>query len=946
MVLEGNQPLLLNRPGTAWLIESGSVAVFSVDIEDGSLTGERRFLFDVGAGEILLGTTTPTARTRGLIAVAVQESVLGMLEARQVVSATHGRAEIEAWIGKLASTLAPLKPNAHAPVAVAAGQQIRLKSGEAAACSGNSIVWVRVLLGSARLMGYDEGQLEPSDELIPLPQGVWLQTPESVELCAASPAGLSSEQLLRGAALLEPVFFRALEDLNRLAESEYRSRFEQRQELNQRLASETLRDLAGASLIGAPASVPTVSGPPLLVAAQVVGQAQGITIRPAVGDLEARRTLQAIALASGVRTRRVILAGRWWVEENGPLLAYKDAKKAPVALVPARPSPLGQLLKASRYTMFDPADRSWTPVSAAVAARLFPVASSFYRPFGDKRSTWDLLRFGVELYHRDLLMIVVCAVVVVLFGMVTPQSTAILVNRAIPDGNRSLVLQIALGMAAALLGGMLFDLTRSVSALRVLNAMTIALQTAAWDWLLKLRPAFYREFSIGDLRGQVDGFSRIHEQLTPETLRIVAGGLAGSAYVALMFYYSAPLGLLALLSGLVVVAATAASGISLSRSQYLLQQMEGAISGLMVQLINAVPKLRVAGAEQRAFAHWGKLYGRKQRVAYEVQRTRDRLTLVNATMPTLATGLAFGVALDGPDIGTFLAFSLALGMFMRGVTQLSDSFGGLVSIGIRWQRTRRILETPPEVSPGKKHPGRLAGRLALNHVSFRYREHGRLTLEDVSIHAEPGECIALVGPSGCGKSTILNLLLGFEVPSSGAIFVDGQDLADLDLTAVRRQIGVVRQDSQLMSESIFENITCGSPAPMKDAWEAARAAGLAHDIEQMPMGMHTVIAEGGSNISGGQKQRLLIARALVLKPTILLLDEATSALDNHTQQVVTESLTTLSATRVVVAHRLSTIRQADRIYVIQAGRVVQVGTYGELAHQPGLFAQLMRRQTA
>ena len=938
--------MLLNRPGAAWLIESGSVAVFWVDIEDGSPKGERRFLFDVVAGEILLGTTTPAEQTRGLIAVAVQESILGILEAPDVVSAIRGRAHIEAWIGKLASTLAPLKPNSHSLVAVAAGQPITLKSGEVAACSGDSIVWVQVLLGSALLMGYGEGQLEPSDQLIPLPPGMWLQTPESVELDAASLTGLSSQQLLRGVTLLEPVFFRALEDLDRLAASELRARFEQRQELHQRLASETLRDLASASAKGAPASASTLSGPPLLVAAQVVGKAQGITIRPAVGDLDARRMLQAIALASGVRTRRVILAGRWWVEENGPILAFKDADKAPVALVPAKPSLSGQLLNASRYTMFDPADRSWTPVKSSVAATLFPAAATFYRPFGDERSTWDLIRFGVEFYHGDLLMIVVCAVTVVLFGMVTPQATAVLVNQAIPDGNRSLLLQVALGMSAALVGGMLFDLTRSISALRVLNAMTIALQTGAWDWLLKLRPAFYRDFSVGDLRGQVDGFSRIHEQFTPETLRIVAGGVAGSAYIALMFYYSVPLGLLALLCGLVVITATAASGVSLSRSQYSLQQMEGAISGLMVQLINAVPKLRVAGAEQRAFAHWGKLYSRKQRVAHQVQRTRDRLTLVNATMPTLATGLAFSLALDGPDIGTFLAFSLALGMFMRGVTQLSDASGGLVSIGIRWQRTRRILETEPEVSPGKRHPGGLAGRLALDHVTFRYREHGPLTLEDVNIHAEPGECIALVGPSGCGKSTILNLLLGFEVPSSGAIYVDGQDLAGLDLTAVRRQMGVVRQDGQLMSESIFENIICGSLSPMKDVWDAARAAGLADDIEQMPMGMHTVIAEGGSNISGGQKQRLLIARALVRKPKILLLDEATSALDNHTQQIVTESLNRLKTTRVVVAHRLSTIRQADRIYVIRAGRVVQEGTYAELARQPGLFAQLMHRQSA
>jgi ABC-type bacteriocin/lantibiotic exporter with double-glycine peptidase domain len=229
-------------------------------------------------------------------------------------------------------------------------------------------------------------------------------------------------------------------------------------------------------------------------------------------------------------------------------------------------------------------------------------------------------------------------------------------------------------------------------------------------------------------------------------------------------------------------------------------------------------------------------------------------------------------------------------------------------------------------------------------VSFRYRKEGRLTLNDVSIHANPGECIALVGPSGSGKSTIVNLLLGFETPSSGAVLLDGHDLSSLDLAAVRRQIGVVQQDSRLMSQTIFENIACGGPCTLDDAWEAARAAGLAEDIERMPMGMHTVVSEGGSNLSGGQRQRLLIARALVLRPKILLFDEATSALDSRTQQIVTESVQRLKATRVVVAHRLSTIRQADRIYVIEAGRVVQQGSFEDLACQPGLFAQLTKPQ--
>jgi ATP-binding cassette subfamily C protein len=238
------------------------------------------------------------------------------------------------------------------------------------------------------------------------------------------------------------------------------------------------------------------------------------------------------------------------------------------------------------------------------------------------------------------------------------------------------------------------------------------------------------------------------------------------------------------------------------------------------------------------------------------------------------------------------------------------------------------------------------GRITIDRVSFRYRKDGALILEDVNINAEPGEFIALVGGSGSGKSTIFRLLLGFETPEEGSIYYDGQDLSGLDVSAVRRQLGVVLQNGKIMSSSIFENLAGGARITLDEAWEASRMAGFADDIDAMPMGMHTVISEGGGNLSGGQRQRLLIAKALVLKPRILLFDEATSALDNRTQAIVSESLDKLQVTRIVIAHRLSTIRNAHRIYVLQAGKVVQQGSFDELAFREGLFAQLMQRQMA
>jgi ABC-type bacteriocin/lantibiotic exporter with double-glycine peptidase domain len=267
-----------------------------------------------------------------------------------------------------------------------------------------------------------------------------------------------------------------------------------------------------------------------------------------------------------------------------------------------------------------------------------------------------------------------------------------------------------------------------------------------------------------------------------------------------------------------------------------------------------------------------------------------------------------------------------------------------LEVVVLWERAKPILHETPEIDVNKADPGKLSGKLELEHVCFRYKADGPWNLDNVSIKAEAGEFIAFVGPSGSGKSTIIRLLLGFDTPELGTVYFDGQDLSGLDTSAIRRQLGVVLQNGRINSASIFENISGGALVTIDEAWEAARMAGFADDIQAMPMGMHTVISEGGTNLSGGQRQRLLIARSLVLKPKVLIFDEATSALDNRTQAIVSESLDKLRVTRVVIAHRLSTIKNADRIYVIEAGRVVQQGSYDELASQEGLFANLMARQ--
>jgi ABC-type bacteriocin/lantibiotic exporter with double-glycine peptidase domain len=362
----------------------------------------------------------------------------------------------------------------------------------------------------------------------------------------------------------------------------------------------------------------------------------------------------------------------------------------------------------------------------------------------------------------------------------------------------------------------------------------------------------------------------------------------------------------------------------------------------------------VAAAEQHAFNEWGRRYAGQLRLTAEMAALQDLGRLINFALPAISSILLYAFSADAfafgsgepgrASTGTFLAFHAAFGIFVSGISAAGHTLVDVVDSCAKSRLIQPLLEAEPEVDVTKLDPGRLDGRLELRDVSFRYQAGGRHVLWRANIEASPGEYIAIAGASGSGKSTILRLLLGFETPESGIIAVDDRDLRTLDLGAVRRQLGVVLQNDRLNTGSIFENITFGCRATLDVAWQVARDVGLADEIEQMPMGMHSLVNEGGTNLSGGQRQRLLLARALIRNPRILLLDEATSALDNRTQAIVSRSIAARGITRITVAHRLSTIEQADRIYVLQDGRVVQAGTFQQLSGTPGVFQDLLRRQ--
>lgn len=391
----------------------------------------------------------------------------------------------------------------------------------------------------------------------------------------------------------------------------------------------------------------------------------------------------------------------------------------------------------------------------------------------------------------------------------------------------------------------------------------------------------------------------------------------------------------------------------------------------MLQLLGAVGKLRVAGAETGAYARWAAPYSHLMGVSYDQQRLNMLLIVFKNVFNFLTIGALIGVIawlsgelfavfetpttwarIDAEALhkelptATFVAFHVAYGQFLGAVYGISQTLVKLTNLKPLYERIQPIFDEEIEDDAGFEDPGQLSGAIEIADVQFRYAPEAPLVLRGLTMNIRSGEFVAIVGTSGAGKSTLVRLLLGFDKAESGSVFYDGQDLVHLDKRLLRRQFGVVLQNGRALAGSLFDNIAAGANVTRDDAMEAARLAGLAKDIEQLPMGLDTYLSEGASTLSGGQRQRLMIARAIVSRPKILIFDEATSALDNETQALVSKGLEEFDATRIVIAHRLSTIVHADRIFVLDQGQVAEQGTYDELMAKDGVFAQLAKRQIA
>jgi NHLM bacteriocin system ABC transporter ATP-binding protein len=957
--LQGNVPLLLNNPNVIWIVQTGTIALFAVKTVNGIPEGERRYLFDVNTGEALFGLSSNHAALDlpelSVIAVAVEPSEL-IEQSVSNLTVSHLISLVDPWLHQLAQIEGLPKP-AFAP-SIAIDRFISLDQHQIFQPPAATVLWLQGQTGVVQWYGWENITLTAESDLLPLATGMWFSAADAAQFSIYSLDQFqSTDRLLKGLEQVHQLLLHTIEHITAQEIQTDFSHFQARQKLSRLVTQTTLQDLV--SLLRPHPEGQLPDGDHLLMAAGAVGRAIGVIIEPpmtAEDPTRMKNPLEAIAYASQLRLRRVILRDHWWHKDGGAMVAYTREGQHPVALLP----------RAGQYQMFDPqsakspahlSQKSPYPIiDATLAARLHPSAYIFYRPFTAQiPRAWDLVRFAFRGQVKNLSLMLGMGAAVTLLGMLLPLATGVLIDQALPMGDRQLLLQISLGLLFFAIGSIGLQWIQSIAAMRLETLSEASMQAAVWDRLLRLKPDFFRQYTIGDLDSRVSSISQIRSKLTGTTLQTLLTSFFALLNFGLMFAYSPQLALVSGLLAGVAIAFIAIAGTLLLRITRPLLEIRSDIYGLLVKLIEAVPKLRSAGAEERAFATWGKKYTQQLKLESKTQLIQDSAKVFNTVLPGITSTLLFWttVILLGKaqaagttslSTGQFLAFTAAYGIFISGATSLSNTIITVLDVVTLWRRSQPILTAEPEVDATKADPGRLTGRVVVDRATFRYRPDGALILDQVSLYAEPGEFIALVGPSGSGKSTLMRLLLGFNTPSEGTVSYDGQDLASLDITAVRRQLGVVLQNGRINAGSIYENIAASTLLPVSSAWEAAEMAGFADDIRAMPMGMYTFISEGGGNISGGQRQRLMIARALALRPKIMLFDEATSALDNRTQAIVTDSLNSLGVTRIVIAHRLSTIRNADRIYVIEAGRVVQQGSFEALAQEEGLFAQLIARQ--
>jgi NHLM bacteriocin system ABC transporter ATP-binding protein len=925
--------ILLDGARVAHAVHGGAADLFAVRHEPGGVTSRRHLVARLPAGSSMPGATVSGQWT--LVLVPLPGTDLRPVE--------QADTSVDAALRAIGHAPWRTRPPRGTPTLHDAGR-VHLQAGHTLAANAE-VRWVKA--ASSDLTRNGCALVVPAGDFAALAGYDWVRTD-----VACTVETFTTAELLAG-GLLDTALARWLAGLH----AEIDRRTDAGHVLRgiadrKRADSAALATVArqSVSVLGVPAgAVPLSTGTPLDRHARAVEVLAVVVDHPGlrvptdagVRSRDERQALAAVARASALHTRELVLPDRWRSRDLGPLVAWRTIDTEGGARVRAVPL----VFRRGRYHEVDPETRTHTPAREDLAA----TATTVQQPVPREGGLGALLRIGLSGARRDARTVLLSGLLIALLGLATPLVSGAVLGDLAGDGALGSLAEVsALLLVSAVLAA-LVGVAHNLLFLRIEGRAESGTQLAVWDRLLRLPVRYFGQTTAGELANIVLGIAFVREALGALVSQAVFAVLTSVAAIGLLLWIEPPVAALAL--GVVAVTAltTIVLGTLVARRQQQALPAEHRLAGLTNQLLSGVARVKLAAAEDRAYAHWvaGNIAAR--RGLQRVRVVQAALLTVSAALPmsgqlvllSLLAGPLAGQVAPGDFFVIQSAFLAIVGMMLVIITTSVEA----VALLPRVRDLAKVTDAVPEHRVECADPGELDGEIEVRDIGFSYTGKAPFALDGVSLHIRPGQFVAIVGPSGCGKSTLLRLLLGFERPQRGSIRYDGQDLADLDAAAVRRQCGVVLQDGQLFAGTIRENIAGAGNYPLDRVWDAARMAGIDADIAGLPMGMNTAIPLGGGTLSVGQRQRLLIARALVRRPRILFFDEATCSLDNRNQEIVTASTMALAATRVVIAPRLSTIAAADLIVVLDQGRVVEQGRYEDLIRdESGLFHRLAQRQ--
>ncbi len=962
--LGANKSLVLEHHDKFWMVTSGEVDVYHVNIDNqGNYTSKLSHLYRAGKGELLFSLlTAPVKNGMKLLAVSSEAKLLELNKNELlVVDHTFLKFHINKWILKLVDKLYQENiPRVY--TGLGEDSEVTLKENEIA-YPAKGLFWCNVIDGE--VSKYADSTLQNSSAKyaypFPVSNKFWIKgLGEEVKIKVLDTKEVLKDEIFFMLALnnVQEHFYERIRENEEHLKNQEKERIVNKIETDGEKLTATLQELGGIVTSdstrnnSAFTTSNVIYDNLILAACQQIGATVGFDfVAPKYMesyDDSMTNQLFAIGQASNVRIRKIILRGTWWKEENGHILAFSKEDKKPIALIQK---------DAKSYIYRDIETKREELVTNEFAETLEPIAYMFFFAFDTKMtSLTKIMNFAIQGVKSDAKHLILAAFAGSLLGLLVPVLSGVMFDDVIPTADRGLLFEVfgimlVIGIVTAML-----QLIQGVLQLRVETKSNVNLQGGLMDHLLRLPVSFYKKYTAGDLTNRALSVNAIRQILSNTVMTAVLSGAFSIVNLGLLFYYDSSLAWIGV--GLAIVAMLFIAGIGWLKLKYdrEISDDQGDIQGFLFEFLSGITKIRITGAEKRIFTLWANKFANLKKLAFKSGSYQNIIEVFNGSYSLFTNILFFSfiyysfttatTSVGLISVGAFMAFISAFNQFLNDALRMSMSLITSLNIVTLYERVKPILEEIPESSEHSTDPGELSGAIELNSVSFRYNEEQPLVLKDISLKINPGEMVAFIGPSGSGKSTIMRILLGFEEPELGSVYYDGNAFDSMNKDLVRQQIGVVLQNGALMSGSIYKNIVGNSELSLDDAWEAARMAGMEEDIKNMPMEMHTMVSEGGGTFSGGQRQRLMIARAIAHKPRLLYMDEATSALDNRTQNIVSESLDNLQATRIVIAHRLSTIINADRIYVMDKGEIVESGTYGELIERDGLFSKLAKRQIA